>query len=850
MSIRKNVIARVPLVLAFVIILSSLAIISPFAYLWASDITSAEWRTKVVVSNDGTAAADVSTNFTLSTSEMITARMLNSAATDAAITMAGGTDVPFMPSVNASYPWCVFVHDIDASSMQYLYLYSGNVTGGKISYFPGPGGMTIPHDASMLPASNSTIEMSGWFDTSAAMVGENITTKVDCSVGGNKLLISAAENITYRIQTPGAGAAHSIYMLPDAAGDYTNIDTCLPSTGEQHWEDVDDPVGEHDEIATCVLQVATATKKDAYNLAAPTWAGECPYTITTVTVYYRVYENVDNAAPKARPLLRLGANETIGTQIDLTNAWVTYNEALARPGGGAWTTADFDDLQVVIELTSVMGVSTAECTQIYVKVDYTGSVCTDITAPNISSGEYDILAQTNTYFQGIGVDVPSGAGLPDGAGLVFNAPLYQTALDTSPFTSKDASGHTCTVTGATWGTTGRTFDGDDYITVTDTGSLDALSSNLSIEFWLNRDANSGIGAVYSKDGYTLYVVLEASGASGTSHARLIIESINYDDYVLRPVNWIDIGAWGHYVLTYDGTTAKCYKNGVAGTTNVDAGKSAVTTGATNKIGVYSGGGAHFLEASLGELRIYNRVLTLSEISNNYNATLWRYSGCDEPTYYNYEYVNTAVPNNTADITVGDDDVTPYIEEFALSVNGTPTCNIVWEYDTIFHDTSGYGNDAIPTFRTASSDADVSASISDQTSLVTTANPSPASLGGWTMITEVPDEPTGIYDEGGTSFPGGAEIKKTAGSMRLPKEVFLFPLAFGTAILLGAVAFGLTHRQKMGIKGSLLIMCSVIEGTLIIWYVIGGGVIPGWILIPFGIVAVLLLLWKNPYNPTA
>ena len=208
------------------------------------------------------------------------------------------------------------------------------------------------------------------------------------------------------------------------------------------------------------------------------------------------------------------------------------------------------------------------------------------------------------------------------------------------------------------------------------------------------------------------------------------------------------------------------------------------------------------------------------------------------------------PNSTANWTVGDDDATPYIGEFSIEVDGLNKCNIVWEYDSIFYDTSDFDNDATPTFRTTSSDADVSAYISEQTSLVTTASPSPTSLGGWTMITEVPDEPAGIYDEGGTSFPWGTEIKKMADAMRLPKEVFLFPLAFGTAILLGCVAFGLTHRQKMGIKGSLLIMCSVIEGTLIIWYVIGGGVIPGWVLIPFGIVAVLLLLWKNPYNPTS
>src|SRR4030042_941744 len=64
---------------------------------FASDITGAEWRTQVVVTNNSTAASAVSTNFTLSTANMITAGMLNATATDAAMTNAGGADIAFMP---------------------------------------------------------------------------------------------------------------------------------------------------------------------------------------------------------------------------------------------------------------------------------------------------------------------------------------------------------------------------------------------------------------------------------------------------------------------------------------------------------------------------------------------------------------------------------------------------------------------------------------------------------------------------------------------------------------------------------------------------------------------------------
>jgi len=51
--------------------------------------------------------------------------------------------------------------------------------------------------------------------------------------------------------------------------------------------------------------------------------------------------------------------------------------------------------------------------------------------------------------------------------LELYLPLYE--LDGSSFMSKDACGHICLVTGALWGSQGRTFDGgDDYIDITTT----------------------------------------------------------------------------------------------------------------------------------------------------------------------------------------------------------------------------------------------------------------------------------------------------------------------------------------------------------------------------------------------
>lgn len=675
MSRRNKIIVSVPMVVA---LLALFIFLAPLAIFGASDITNAEWRAKIVVSNNGTAATDVSTNFTLSTSEMITAGMLNSAATDAAITTAGGTDVAFMPSVNSTYPWCVWVPSIAASSMQNFYLYTGNVTGGDIRYFPGDGGMMIVDDASMEPSANFTISLDNvWVDTTAT--GANITTKHKAV----RIYISGTENIT-----AGIGGFGYDLLYDNAANEYCKKDAgaVMPAVGGllsiEAWFYADQ-LG----IVQTIFSVGDAAA-----------GGEIEFFVNAANkICFQAYRNPAGAY----------AVNWISTNAIVINTWYCI-------------TATYDS-----------GAGT----------------------------------RTNVYVNGV-----AWAGADGGGG--GNVEQYNARM----------------VVGAGYaGAYGTYFSGYiDEVRISDVART--LADNIAAY-------SGGVGGVpYTVDGNTssLWHFDENTGATTAdetgNNTLTLVNTPTWSDFVPEGYN-LDVTAAG-----------------------ISSGEYDISVSAnTTHYWINLDGGAVEDIVALG---------------------------------------GVTVPNNTANWTVGDDDVTPYIGEYSVSVNGTSACNIVWEYDVIFYDTSGYSNDAIPTFRTASSDADVSASISEQTSLVTTEDPSPTTLGGWTMITEVPVEPTGIYDEGGTSFPWGTEIEEMADDMRLPKEVFLFPLAFGTAILLGGTAFGLTHRQKMGIKGSLLIMCFVIEGVLIIWYMIGGGVIPGWTLIPFGIFAAVLLLWKNPYSPAS
>jgi len=192
----------------------------------------------------------------------------------------------------------------------------------------------------------------------------------------------------------------------------------------------------------------------------------------------------------------------------------------------------------------------------------------------------------------------------------------------------------------------------------------------------------------------------------------------------------------------------------------------------------------------------------------------------------------------------------------IAVTGTGTFRI-FVY-RVFTDQSVNTNDAVISFRTAATNANITASIVSQDSLAVSSFPAGGDTLAWSMINAAEKArlkiaPSGLFGESGTNFPGGAQAAKNAQSSGETLEFWLGLLAAGTSVLAGILVFSKSHKPEKGARGSKFLMCATIEGCLIIWYTIGravgteNGVIPGWWLIPFGIVFIFLLLIKNPYN---
>jgi hypothetical protein len=140
--------------------------------------------------------------------------------------------------------------------------------------------------------------------------------------------------------------------------------------------------------------------------------------------------------------------------------------------------------------------------------------------------------------------------------------------------------------------------------------------------------------------FTIAAWIKPVGASDPNMARAIVEkwdgptSDSMSGYLLRittkghghfmvrdgtkysevaSVKPIPIDVWTHLAATFDGTNVKLYVNGVLDRTMSSTVSPAAST-APLRIGMGGGGGAHYFNGSIDDVRLYSRALSLEEIA--------------------------------------------------------------------------------------------------------------------------------------------------------------------------------------------------------------------------------------------
>jgi hypothetical protein len=189
----------------------------------------------------------------------------------------------------------------------------------------------------------------------------------------------------------------------------------------------------------------------------------------------------------------------------------------------------------------------------------------------------------------------------------------------------------------------------------------------------------------------------------------------------------------------------------------------------------------------------------------------------------------------------------YADNMTMAVSGVT--HLLYRPDSIIvgttlPDESGNGNDG--TFSWGTNPADVDVVPGPLASDVDVSEPEEAAA-PWKLIPTVPGSPSGLFTDGGEGMLGLAELGDASEATGNPREMFIIIVAFLLAVLIGFAVYGATHNAKMGVKGSVLLQSISSLVVMIFFYVGGGGVIPGWVLIPFGIEAFFIMLWRNPQH---
>ncbi len=208
----------------------------------------------------------------------------------------------------------------------------------------------------------------------------------------------------------------------------------------------------------------------------------------------------------------------------------------------------------------------------------------------------------------------------------------------------------------------------------------------------------------------------------------------------------------------------------------------------------------------------------------------------------------SMPDNANDWVIAENGAMPYVAYTEVTDNDTQVGYWDWEYGLTFTDSSGYGNTATPSFRTASSDSDVVITLDTLTSYDLLEAPPLAAEGVFTIVTETPTEPGGdMFEELNPTFLGAGLMTDLSTDADIPIDLVVFSYAFGLSILVGLIAFGLT-RTVSNPKGSLFIQAVASLMIMIYFTVSGGGVIPPWVILPFALEAVAIMMFSQSFNP--
>lgn len=324
---------------------------------------------------------------------------------------------------------------------------------------------------------------------------------------------------------------------------------------------------------------------------------------------------------------------------------------------------------------------------------------------------------------------------------------------------------------------------------------------------------------------TVDVKLYTGGTDMTSKIRMFPGALGYSNvgaftlssntWTIEIKGWFDLSQTGNFVNLVNGadhiTVARASSSSISAELHAGANSNTVTAAALTTTAEHT----LKVESTPGAWVIYWDGVSKDTIARTAD----------------FGAIN--IPSAASQYVTGN--VMPYVEYIKFTVGVALTQHIVWENSaTVFNDQTVNNNDMTPTFRSTSSDADVSAAITSYNPISVADAPDVTSA---TFIDDVPDAIPNMYDEGETGgliFEDLIDPALTVAT--IPKEVFWFPIAFAIAIGLGFAAFGKTKSLIVQSAVSAIVMAFFCGGGLL-----GDGLLPYWTVVFFVIEAVMVII---------
>ncbi len=182
-------------------------------------------------------------------------------------------------------------------------------------------------------------------------------------------------------------------------------------------------------------------------------------------------------------------------------------------------------------------------------------------------------------------------------------------------------------------------------------------------------------------------------------------------------------------------------------------------------------------------------------------------------------------------------VVPYWLSQNVTVDNAIVQQAQWQNSTPFTDTSGHGNNATPTFRTTTTNANVTASLvdfqTDHEAILTSW-----SLSGYdSFVKDIPSQPGGMYEGVSPTFPGHSIPDEISTAGGVPTSLFWFIFPCLIIVVIGLVVHD--KSKSLVAQSGIIGLCILFVSLAHIWSF--------WILIPFALMAGAACLAGKVYS---